>query len=343
MNIPSQTDELRAVLQADIYDTTVQRFFDQYESVGCLDEYMNILGGLSTDAQEMVLSAQVTQVHKEKALWPVFIARGQGLDVHRAVQIGAATEMLWGLSTIVDDLLDNDSERNGKPSEWFRLGRTQVKEKAGDVLKAILKYLSEQVDPLVASAGYEYVNWGVDSIGMHHKMSFDTPESDLLWNYIARDSFHTYLPVEALASPMYWTGEAKQILNSLRLGLTLFNQAGQIANDMSDMKSSKSKPARLNDLREGHCTVASITLYNLVSDEAKCILRRLYGVHREYTYYERNTLMEIINNQSFVESISRRIIDTYKRGYNLLAPCLNDEDTAMVDSWILYKTARYRQ
>ena len=342
MSTLASFEQVYKQLGNNIYDPTVQSFYDSYVDEGCLSSYVDILNLLPVGAREMVLSAQETQVHKEKALWSVFFARSYGFDIDMSVKIGASTEILWGLSTVIDDILDNDPSRNGKEAEWSRLGKSHAIAHAVSSLEQTLSYLSETVDPQIAKMAYQYVKIGVDSIGRHHKMSFEAPEGAILNNYIERDGFHTTFPIESVF--FLCAGSDNRLLrelDQLRLGLILFNQAGQIANDLSDIWNPMQELVRLNDLREGHITIAIRTLADVVSTPESRHLNRLFGVRRDYSPYEIGALAEMVRNPLFIPRITRRITDTYSRSYKILAPRMIPGDASMLCNWIVYKTKRY--
>ena len=112
-------------LEKPIYDPTVREVFDIYVDSGCYQEYVNLLGRMSVDSRNLLINANTSQVHKEKSGIPLMGAHNYGWDKDGAARIGAAIEALWGLSIIVDDIIDNDIVRNDQPALWVKYGRSE--------------------------------------------------------------------------------------------------------------------------------------------------------------------------------------------------------------------------
>lgn len=337
--IETGKDQVKSRLKEAIYHPIVDKFFREYDSSGCLGEYCNFIGRLSKPARNMLVDTSATQVHKEKSVIPLLVARNYGFDPGRAVRVGVATEVMWGLSTVADDILDNDLLRNEQPSMWAQHGFEATNQHISEILNAIFEYLDLSVgrDALLLAKGY--VQEGLESIGRHKRMGLATSPDEILCNYAERDGFHTFLPVQTLGN--WENGGLSECAKSLMLGMSLFNQAGQVANDTSDMRAGKKGVARFSDMREGRVTIAIATLYSLVSGSAKAQVEQLFGSQREYSLYERNVLAEMIEKSVFVPQMARRIVDTYERSRAVLQQHFMPQDFNLVEEWIAYKTEKY--
>jgi hypothetical protein len=337
-SLESERTLVKSRVQEAIYHPTVNKFFEVYVSSGCFDEYCNIIDRLSEPARNMLVDANATQVHKEKSVIPLLAAKKYGFDLNRAAQIGAATEVLWGLSTIADDIFDNDSLRNGQPSIWVQYGSDTTMQYLFETLNATFAHL-DSVDHSVYLLAKDYIQEGLDSIGRHKEMNLSTSINAILQNYAERDGFHTLLPIQALGN---WENEnLSECAETLMLGMSLFNQAGQIANDTSDLRVGKEGIARLNDMRESRVTIAIATLYNEASDNDRVRIEQLFGSQREYSTDERGFLTAIVEQSVFVPQMSRRIVDTYERSRVVLQEHFLPQDFNLVEKWIKYKTEKY--
>lgn len=336
--IETERAQVESRLKEAIYHPTVDEFFRQYDSLGCLEEYCNFIGRLSKPARSMLVDTNATQVHKEKSVIPLLVARNYGFDPSRAVRVGVATEAMWGLSTVADDILDNDLVRNEQPSMWAQHGLEATNQYFSEILNAIFEYLDSSVgrDAFLLAKGY--VQEGLESIGRHKRMDLATSPDEILCNYAERDGFHTFLPIQTLGN--WENGGLSECAKSLMLGMSLFNQAGQVANDTSDMRS-KNGIARFSDMREGRVTIAIATLYSLVSGSDRAQVEQLFGSQREYSLYERSVLAEMIEKSVFVPQMTRRIVDTYERSRAVLQQHFLPQDFSLVEAWIAYKTEKY--
>ena len=338
MSVETSKDSAIRKLGERIYKPAVRRVFDKYVNSGCLDEYLSLLGTMQDGTRSMVVEAGSSQVHKEKSVIPYLVAQRYGFDLERAAVIGASTEVLWGLSTVFDDIFDNDHTRNDDPAIWVQKGKHMALKMVSESLASTFTYLEENVGENSGVLAKAYVNEGLDSVKQHALMGLTTPKNEILFNYRMRDGFHTYLPVELLTD---WEGrELGQEKSDIMMGMTLFNQAGQIANDTSDLRANKG-PARFNDLREGRVTIAMIALYNRLGTAEQLFLNELFGSQREFTTEEREKLGQVIEGGYFVSDISRRIVDTYQRSSEILSRHLLPEGKSIIKDWIDYKTEKY--
>lgn len=333
--------DLKVMLGSEIYDPTVAKFFDVYISTGILNKYAQLLSGFSPMAADMMSYVQTTQVHKEKAVIPIFVAQKYGFDLNRALDASAVTEMLWGLSVVMDDYFDNDHSRNGKPAAWVKFGSDRTIALAFEVLKVSLKHVEQHIDPGTAGLCYEYVKLGIESVGWHKSLGLLAENNSILHNYTIRDSFHTFWPFDSLTD---WQEHGMlNELTSIRLGMGLFNQAGQIANDLTDLLERPGIPAKLNDLREGRVTIALSTLCGMLSGENKKYLERLFGIGRELSLQERLWVLAMIEQTGLKNQISSRVADTYARSRQIMSDHMTDEGATMFAEWIDYKLKSYER
>ena len=107
----SSLAEFETHLKEPIYEPSVQRVFAAFKGLGCLEQEYQIISSLPEQVAPVFVQVLRTQVNHEKAVWPVYIAQKMGWQEKDAVKIGAATDILWSLSVIIDDMFDHDSEK----------------------------------------------------------------------------------------------------------------------------------------------------------------------------------------------------------------------------------------
>ncbi len=326
--------QLESQLSERIYNPTVRCVFEEYMRYGCLNCYKKMIDQMPTGVAKTIVGVQSTQVYKEKALWPIYIAERTGLDRTKAVKIGAAIDLLWGLSIIIDDILDRDQIRGGQPATWIVLGREEAEKIASLGLEVALDFLHYEVNPRVASLAIDFVRKGVGSVAVHKSMTMDVDMSVLLNNYLDRDDFHSTFPLYALYDPSIITDRE---LEKMSLGVRLVNQAGQLINDTRDLlPADDSGISRLSDFREGRVTVALKCLYSNLIDEDKKKFDRMFG-KPGLNDLSKFQVGELTNNSNFRSQMKRRIVDTYSRGCNILSPFMSQRGTEILHKWVDYK------
>lgn len=329
-----EINNLRSQLSERIYNPTVQTVFDEYDGYGCLGCYKQIIDRLPPEAAQAIVGVQATQVYKEKALWPIYFAEGVGLDRTEAVKVGATTDLLWGLSTIIDDISDQDQIRGDKPSLWVELGAEKAKDIAFLGLKAAVCYLHDEVNPRAASLVIYFARKGVISIALHKRMAIDVDTSLLLNNYSDRDDFHSAFPFYVLYDPFIIDLSE---LDNMILGVRLINQAGQIVNDTKDiLPRLDGGVSRLSDFREGQTTIALKCLYSNLPDEQKLFFLENFGSGK-VDYFVNRRIGAMVDEEDFRGQMRRRIEDTYARGFNLMSNYISKKGVEILEEWITYK------
>ena len=192
-----------------------------------------------------------------------------------------------------------------------------------------MKYLN-RIDPSIKDLALFFVQRGIDSVVAHKGLGLDADPNVILANYRDRDDFHSAFPIYALAR----TNRAD--VDEIVLGLRLFNQAGQLVNDLRDIIPRSGLP-RLSDLREGRVSVALKCLYDQVDSTDQKLICSLFGAG-QVGIADCFEIARLAASHRFREQMSRRIVDTYSRSSDILTRFLPPEGAALLYDWQVYKT-----
>lgn len=78
-----EIENLKNILGQRVSEPTVKKVYDSFVDFGCLDQCAHILKRMPNEVSAMVVGVEATQVNKEKAIWPVYLAQALNLDVNR--------------------------------------------------------------------------------------------------------------------------------------------------------------------------------------------------------------------------------------------------------------------
>lgn len=337
MGQETETADLIDILGERIYEPTVTYFFNEFIAYGCIDACEKLYEHIYDPMAVSVLrSVQSTQVNREKALWPIYIACGQDLNVERAVQLGAAVDLLWSLSTIMDDIEDGDTTRAETETIWASLGKEKTEELAHIGLDGVISYLNATNGEGIGQLAYRYVIQGMKSLELHRNLGLNADFGAIIQNYWMRDDFHSAFPFHALFGNN--TSEAaRRVIGSFRR----FNQASQILNDLSDLRLQRDNTYRLSDLTGGRVSYALKLLYESTNESERLIIERCFGaecISDNDAYF----ILEMARNPQYVEAIGQYVKRLYRLSHSIISAYFLDRDSAKMLSWVEYKLRKLK-
>ncbi|PJA41482.1 hypothetical protein CO178_00020 [candidate division WWE3 bacterium CG_4_9_14_3_um_filter_34_6] len=324
-------------LAVNIYEPTVQVFYDEFVKHGCVtrcEELYEYVG--NTEAVEIIQKVQSSQVNREKAMWPVYLARGRNLDVDRAVRIGSSVDVLWSLSVIMDDIEDGDRVRAGVDSLWARLGIHKATEIAQLGLKGVTSYLKTTVGKQASELAYQYVMNGMKSLKLHRELGLCADYRNIIKNYWMRDDFHSAFPFHALYRDIKLP-ETRELIFSFRK----FNQAGQVLNDLADFKAQRNQTYRLSDLQGGRNSIALKLLYEMADADKRLLIEKCFG-QAELSDIDAYAIMELASGDTFVNRLSLYVGQLYRMAQNTIGEYFLPEDREKLELWVNYKLRKLK-
>lgn len=245
---------------------------------------------------------------------------------------------MWSTSLIVDDIIDNDSQRAGLESAWSKFGKEEAFDCAQATCKHLFSNLCEKVSPMSSLAASSYVELAMNSLEDHKKLDLDSPLGKFYDNYVLRQDFCCAFPVDAIFEFVGTKATRELARNALR-EVTL---AGQILNDLKDFLPRYGWiRANFSDLRNKLVTIPIRILFENLNCEDKERLRKLYN---QSSLIEENDQLFIF--ESFRKNDSLHLI--VEMTQNLYGQSLDKFSTFVTDQyqfnpiqeWVNYKLSQ---
>lgn len=319
----------------------VGRAYEEWKARGLLTETQSFLSSLDSSKLPPVVHSFVTHVHKEKGLFLDLIGEDIGIDIDARKSLAMSADILWALSLMVDDIEDNDVVRGGLTSCWVEFGVEKTLEATNASIKSLCKYLVNKTNlDVVPRSCMSYINIGLSSIREHGLMDLETPVGELVRNYERRCDFHGTFPLSVFAQLVLPDQQPK--LNNAIAGLRLFNQGGQLINDLKDFVGGDLYGRSFSDIRRGVPTVPLSYLYHSLNDQDKKTFKSIYdkGV---VTVEDRIVLAKLIESSKVEENTLARVKDCYNGVIKYLSQVVTTEHMDWFIDWADYKINHLKQ
>ncbi|MDQ3239745.1 MAG: polyprenyl synthetase family protein [bacterium] len=266
---------LESRISERIYHPTVRMIYSEFVRLGHQELTTRILESMPVDSLGPIEQALATHVHKEKSVIAQYIGDSLGADHNQTQIVATACDLLWGLSLLYDDVIDDDQIRAGMPTSWVRYGKQRTMSAVYDGVEVIVKLLQSRVNPETTNACSHYVQQGIDSYDEISRITFDSPLNAILMNYIRRCNFHQAFPVIALFRYIGTNNPEKEsvVLEALQAG----NQAGQLINDLKDCSVMTFGREPFRDVENGVTTIPIKLLWDQMDSEEKYEYLKLHG------------------------------------------------------------------
>lgn len=309
---------------------------------GMLTESQNFLNQLPDKVRAPIEHGFITHVHKEKGLFVHLIGEEIGCPDATVNALAMSADMLWCLSLIIDDIEDGDTTRGGLESSWKKFGISETEAAAHYGLKSLLEHLVLTTEsPLIARSCMAYVSTGLVSIKEHNQMDLNTPLGEITRNYERRCDFHGTFPLAFMA---YQTNDNRSqiIINQAIGGLRLFNQGGQLINDLKDFVNGDLYGRSFSDIRRAVPTIPLKMMYDQLSSQEKSAFMDMFG-KETLTAVDRNQLSQIVDSSRIVPRVLARIEDCYTESLALFTNCLDKNRSFWFTQWASYKLDHIRK
>lgn len=322
-------------VKARIKIPTITHLYQKFTTDGLEQVSWEIINSVPEAGRRPLLYTLITHVTKEK---PVFIyAIGKSSDRAKAKFVAASTDLLWALSLMMDDVVDDDIQRAGKDTAWVVYGRKQVEDNIKVILKKLVFIQAQKISPRAAVFLQECVDDGIKSLFAPQIHSLDSKEEDILKNIDQRARFHCEYPMRAIFEES--EGPEKQ----LRLGaeaLFASNRAGQILNDVKDLVASNLYGRPLfSDIMRGTITVPLRMMVDTVKSADNKLLEGAFGKEK----MDPKTLSDLEN--LFLANlpkmkIRQKVSSTYERFTDLMRLITGEDDFNICQEWAQYKLSQ---
>lgn len=321
---------LRIATEVKIYNITVKSLFESFCEYGILTNEAGIIDLIPTESQEPIIHTLKSHVTKEKPVMVYSILRSSGVDLSKCTTISASVDMLWALSIMYDDMLDQDEKRSGESSAWIKYGSDTTFKSAHLGLEAVKRSLVHSCGAESDNKTDDFINKGLISLKTHKTIKIDASIDEILDNYRQRALFHTALPFSLAGFKNFDT-------NQRFLALENVNLAGQILNDLKDF-SPKYFWVResCSDIRSGLVTVPTKLLFDNLNEQDKNIFLELFGSN-QLVDSDKGKIFRMLINYGAYESAITLARNLYNISLNQFKQSVEPQFLKHAQDWINFK------
>lgn len=315
------------IKEIDKYLNLPEEYYrDYYQRLGIKEAANELIGSLGPMAEPVRYTHQLWY-SKTKPVLPVIMALEAGVEKDKAAVVGAAVDVLWTLSVVVDDIQDMDETRRSKPAAWKTFGEEFTYKSAEAGLAATVGYLGREMGVEAGVLCLDRVNLGMASIKKHQAFDLSVRPSTLRKNYRERDAFFSSLPMEILLpDPENKTRQtAITCLENYYIG-------GQLGNDLQDLtRTGADGRLRLSDIRNGLVTIPIQQLWGVLDATEKQIFDRVFGnkVIDDAGY---KAIIEMVENHKLGDQVLSEISVSYNQAKRLSTKVMSEDDSRIFAS-----------
>lgn len=315
----------------------IKFFYTEFQRLGMEDRYLEFFNSIPEKARGPLLSVYTAHVTKEKALITYSLCLKALGRPHQASALGFVVDLLWLLSLIYDDIVDEDDHRAGLVSAWKEYGEEACQKSMRHAFTALCEFVKHNFGVEAAIRCQELVNKSIDSLEEHKKLTLASPLSDIIENYFRRSAFHDRFAVEVI----FGVGDGSSHKAQALEGLTKLNLAGQILNDLKDFSGSDwFGRASLTDARAGLVTYPIIWLYSQLDENSREALGSVYGTESSQLP---TMLMRFSQVHELHRNMGERLQILYDGYLKAVSQVLGDQpDMAYFLLWYQYKLAQVK-
>lgn len=328
-------DTFNEAVKTRIRVPALSSLYQKFIADGIEQTSWEIIDSFPESVRRPLLYTLTIHVTKEK---PVFIyAIGKHSDQTKSQFVAASTDLLWALSLIMDDVVDNDIQRADKDTAWVIFGKQPVEDAMKIILERLIQTQARRISPRVAAFLQECVDDGMRSLFAPQIHSLDSTEEDILKNIDQRARFHCEYPMMAIFEG------SERSEQQLRLGaeaLFASNRAGQILNDVKDLVPSNLYGRSLfSDIIGGTNTIPLRMMLETIKGADKRLLEEVFG-KRELDPRTLSDLENLVLAYLPRRQIYRKVSGIYKHSADIMRLVTDDDDFHIFWQWIEYKLSQ---
>lgn len=326
--------ELDLKTRERIHHPVVKNLYEAYVNLGIRDKLVSLVNQVPTQYQEPLIHTFSAHITKEK---PTFIYILSPYDTKQdgsAKILSAAVDLLWCVSLMYDDFVDQDQERSGKKAAWIQYGQ----ERTFGSVNAALGVIAKSINFEFGNNSYDlcryFIDRGVSSIEEHKQLAINCTAEELISNYAKRAEFHTTFPLCLIYKG--GTEKRKKALSALED----LNIAGQILNDIKDFLSEYNWNRQgFSDVRNGLVTLPIKYLWEKMDPKEQTFFKGLFG-KKALREEESKFIAEAIRKTSALESASNVARVYFTSSLDTFRGIVDDSEFQYPTEWINYKLAQ---
>ena len=335
---PKPTLENFGILtQKRIFTPIIGEFYSEFIRNETNQTLAEILSQVPATYHPPILHTLTTHVTKEKPIFVYGIGKNFA-DENKVRFVAASTDLLWCLSLIVDDIVDEDTQRANRETAWVIYSKEESHKAAQVTYEALLDLTGKTLSPQMRMLLTECVQDGIQSLNESSIRRLGTSIEDLLANMDRRARFHCEYPIRALSS-----SRTTEIASLAIEGLLSVNRAGQILNDTKDLVPSKIYGRKVfSDLRSGTATIPLVVLYQELTEGEKQLLENCFG-NASLVTENINSLSRTIALKLSRERIHSLVLTNYEKFLNLSKTAILPNYFPFCQKWVSYKLKQANQ
>lgn len=327
----------KKTVKARIRVPTLARLYQKFEDSGLEQTSWEMISDIPESERRPLLYTLTSHVTKEKPVFIYAIGRHSPQYKERAQFVAASTDLLWSLSLMMDDIVDNDTQRADKDTAWSVYGKKQVENDIKFILKSLVQPQAQRISPHVAVFLQECVNDGMRSLFAPQIHSLDSTEEDILQNIDQRARFHCEYPMRAIFDGA--EGSERQLALGTE-ALFASNRAGQILNDVKDLVPSSLYGRPLfSDITGGTITVPLRMMADGVRGVDKRLLEGAFG-KKELDTKTLFDLKNLVLASLPRTRIHQKVSGIYERFTDIMRLVTDTDDFSICQEWAQYKLSQ---
>jgi geranylgeranyl pyrophosphate synthase len=213
---------------------------------------------------------------------PILINQMFGGELKNVLPISASSEIIYAITLLQDDIIDNDEVRWGLPSGWKKYGIGSVIVSADfsyyyviDILRKIPESLTNRgkiIESFLNSHKKLYSSFIIEN---NNKRNFNFGIQNVLRVY----EFKTITGINATyCGTLSVDSLPRELYENVKEYATYLAYAAQIRDDIKDLELYKKE---VSDIRNGYMTYPIVKLKNVLNNADKEIFRSNFGVDSE--------------------------------------------------------------
>ena len=261
---------------------------------------------------------------------------GNSFDTNRARFVAASTDLLWCLSLMVDDIIDEDDYRASKKTAWSIYGQQETYASANVAFGTLQDLTTETLSPKTKQLLIETVEDSLKSLEDPALNNMNSNIEDILRNVDRRARFHCEYPVKAL----FAGSKREEIISIAADGLFCVNRAGQILNDVKDLIPPQIYGRKLfADIHTGTATVPLVMLRETSTTDEEQILRECFNCP-SLTTEQTNWLQRFIITKLPKQRIYALVLENYRQFLETMSKTVTPEYFVLCQKWVDYKMSQ---
>lgn len=329
-------DDLHGLVRPRLRKPVIAEFYDDYVSCGISEQIFKLLFGIPVELRDPIVHTYKAHVTKEKALFAYALTETHLGSVTHAQILAACVDMLWLLSLIYDDILDEDRVRSGLPSAWVKFGRKAANAAAEEGFSSVLATLGTFFGRKTAQTCKKLVEGSLASLSAHQECSLMVGEDHLQDLYYQRSAFH-----DRFTAIVACGNSSQEIHRAALEGLQAVNFAGQLLNDIKDIDSQQwYGRTAFSDIRLGLVSWPVNLLWESMSVEEKEEFLTLFGCGS--LDGKCSKLRSLFSRHTIVQRIVSTALEHYELFLKNMYTVVAVQYQAWFESWYRYKLEQAR-